>query len=73
LQVDYLLLAGLGPEAPPRYRQLRGELATEMERLHLTEAVARQNLRAFLAERGIADDRAELILGPGDIREEVAR
>ncbi len=76
LQVDYLLLAGLGPEAPPRYRQLRGELAAEMERLHITEEAARQNLRAFLAERGITEDRAELILGPIDrtaAREEVAR
>jgi hypothetical protein len=68
LQVDYLLLAALGPEAPPRYRQLRGELEAELERLHITPAAARRNLRAFLAERGIADDRAEMILG----REEVA-
>ena len=69
LQIDYLLLAALGPAAPPRYRQLRGELEAELERLHVTPAAARQNLRAFLAERGIAGDRAELILG----REEVAR
>lgn len=76
LQVDYILLAALGPEAPPRYRELRGELAAELERLHVTEAAARQSLRAFLAERGIAEDRAELILGPAEraeAREESAR
>jgi hypothetical protein len=63
LQVDALLLAALGPEAPPRYRQLQGELQAELDRLGLTLPAARQNLRAFLADRGIAEDRMERILG----------
>ncbi len=64
LQVDAVLLAALGAEAPPRYRQLGGEVGAELDRLGITLPAARQNLRAFLAERGIAADRMDRILGP---------
>ncbi|HKH48537.1 MAG TPA: phosphopantetheine-binding protein, partial [Thermoanaerobaculia bacterium] len=65
LQADYVLLAGLGGEAPPRYRQLRGELEAELERLQIPRAAVQRNLRAFLAERGIGEDRLNRIVGPG--------
>jgi hypothetical protein len=64
LQADYVLLAALGEQAPPRYRQLLAELEAELERLHIPQPAVRRNLRAFLAERGIAEDRLAGILGP---------
>jgi hypothetical protein len=66
LQTDYVLLAGLGGagnDAPPRYRELRGELEAELERLGIPRSAARENLRAFLAERGITAERLDKILG----------
>ena len=66
LQADYALLTGLGVEAPHRYRQLRGELEAELVRLGIPLAAVQQNLRAFLAERGIGKDSLDRILGPGE-------
>jgi hypothetical protein len=64
LQADYVLLAALGEQAPPRYRQLLAELEAELERLRIPQPTVRRNLRSFLAERGIAEDRLAGILGP---------
>ncbi len=69
LQADYVMLAALGDDVPPRYRQLRGELETELTRLRIPVRAARRNLGAFLAERGIAPDRAALILGKPEASE----
>jgi hypothetical protein len=63
LQADYVMLGGLGDEAPARYRQMRGELEAELERLGIPQGAVRRNLRAFLAERGIAEERVNRILG----------
>jgi hypothetical protein len=66
LQADSVLLAALGPAAPPRYRVLLGELEAELARLGITPAAARRNLRGFLAQRGIAPARLDLIVGTGE-------
>jgi len=63
LQTDYVFLAGLGDAAPPRYRQLRAELEAELARLGIPQPAARENLRAFLAERGISPARLDRVLG----------
>jgi hypothetical protein len=63
LQADYALLSSLGEEVPLRYRQVLGELEAELERLRIPKAAVRRNLRAFLAERGVAEDRLNRILG----------
>lgn len=64
LQADYVMLAALGDGAPPRYRQLRGELEAELERLRIPAPEARRNLTAFLAERGVAEERLDKIVRP---------
>jgi hypothetical protein len=64
LQTDYAMLAGLDSEAPPRYQAMRRELEAELERLQIPRAAVRGNLCRFLAERGLSEDRLELILGP---------
>jgi hypothetical protein len=66
LQADYVLLSALGPSAPPRYRALLGELEAELERLGIAQPAARRNLRGFLAQRGIAPARLDLIVGTGE-------
>lgn len=63
LQADYVLLAALGDEAPPRYRQMRAELEAELDRLRIPREAVRGNLRAFLAERGIGEERLDRIVG----------
>ena len=63
LQADFVMLAALGPSAPPRYLALRAELEAELARLGLTPEAARRNLRGFLAQRGIAPQRLDLIEG----------
>jgi hypothetical protein len=68
LQTDYVFLTALGEEAPPRYRQLRAELAAELARLGIPRPAARENLRAFLAERGIAAERLDKVLGRALLR-----
>ncbi len=71
LQADYTLLAALGEDAPARYRQLRGELETELERLRIPRQAVRGNLRAFLAERGISEERLDRIVGAAVTQEAV--
>jgi hypothetical protein len=63
LQADYVMLTGLGDGAPEPYRQMRGELEAELGRLGIPRAAARSNLRAFLAERGIVEERLDRIVG----------
>jgi hypothetical protein len=63
LQADYVLLSALGPAAPPRYQALRAELEAELARLDIAQPAARRNLRGFLAQRGIAPARLDLIVG----------
>jgi hypothetical protein len=72
LQADYVLLSALGPSAPPRYRQLLGELEAELVRLGIPRPAARRNLHGFLAQRGIAPARLEMILGPVEGEEAAA-
>ena len=63
LQADYVLLAGLGDDAPPRYLELRGELEAELDRLGIPRPQARQNLFDFLLDRGLTAERLEKIVG----------
>lgn len=72
LQADYVLLGGLGDEAPPRYRDLRAELEPELERLGIPQPAVPRNLRAFLADRGIAANGVNKILGTGGRGEPVS-
>jgi hypothetical protein len=63
LQADYVLLTGLGDEAPPRYLELRRELEAELDRLGIPRPQARQNLFGFLHQRGLSPERLEQIVG----------
>jgi len=72
LQADYSLLAALGDDAPPRYRQLRSELEAELDRLRIPCEAVQRNLRAFLAERGIGETSLDRILGPADAADRTA-
>jgi len=72
LQADYVLLGGLGDQAPPRYRDLRTELEPELQRLGISQPAVVRNLRAFLADRGIAVNRLNRILGAGGRNEPVS-
>ncbi|HVR07371.1 MAG TPA: hypothetical protein VMW75_04940 [Thermoanaerobaculia bacterium] len=65
LQADYVMLSTLDGAPPPRYRQLLRELEAELTRLRITPGETQRNLGAFLAERGIAEDRLAMILGRG--------
>lgn len=61
LQADYAMLSAM--TAPPeRYLRLREELSRELDRLGISEAEVKPNLRHFLTERGISEERCAWLL-----------
>jgi hypothetical protein len=63
LQADYAILLAMGGDVPRQYRELRSELAREIEAIGLSDAQVVQNLSGFLMSRGMSPESCARILG----------